>query len=138
MTRILVVDDEPSVCDFIRDYFTPKGYEVTSAATGAAGLRRLREERPHLVLLDILLPDMDGVKVLREAKAVDPAVAIIMLTGVLDEDIGRQALQQGACDYVTKPVDLHQLERVVWYMLATMTIGEGLLPSENAVRLTGS
>ena len=75
------------------------------------------------MLLDIILPDVGGLDVLREAKAIDPALSVVMLTGVLDEDIVRQALQQGACDYVTKPVDLHQLERVVWYMLATMTIG---------------
>ncbi len=122
MPRLLVVDDEPSVCAFVQDYFSPKGYEVIPAATGQEGLRRLREDRPHLLLLDIMLPDVDGLDVLREAKAIDPALSVVMLTGVLDEDIGRQALQQGACDYVTKPVDLNHLERVVWYMLATMTI----------------
>ena len=119
----LVVDDEPSVFHFIHDYFTPKGYDVTAAATGAEGLRRLREERPHLLLLDIILPDMDGRKVLREAKAIDPALSVIMLTGVVDEAIGRQALRAGAFDYVTKPVDLKYLDRVVWYKLAQMTIG---------------
>ncbi len=122
MPRLLVVDDEPSVRDFTREFFSPKGYEVTEAATGEEGLRRLREDRPHLVLLDIILPGMDGLQVLREAKAFDPAVGVVMLTGVLDETIGRQALQAGAFDFVTKPVDLRHLERVLWYKLATMTL----------------
>lgn len=112
MPRILVVDDGPSVCDLVRDFFTLKGYDVISAATGQERLRRLRDERPHLVLLDLLLPDMDGVKVLREAKAIDPAVGVVMLMGVLNEAMGRQALREGALDYVTKLVDLQHLERV--------------------------
>ncbi len=122
MPRLLVVDDEPSVRDFTRDFFSPRGYEVIEAATGEEGLRRLREDRPHLVLLDIILPGMDGLQVLREAKAFDPAVGVVMLTGVLDESIGGQALQAGAFDFVTKPVDLRHLERVLWYKLATMTL----------------
>lgn len=123
MPRLLVVDDEPSVREFIHDYFSLKGHAVIPAATGAEGLRRLREERPDLLLLDLLLPDMDGLAVLRQAKAIDPTVSVIMLTGVVDEDIGRQALQAGAFDYVTKPVDLKHLERVVWYLLTAMTLG---------------
>jgi FixJ family two-component response regulator len=60
--------------------------------------------------------------VLREAKALYPALGVVMLTGVLDEHIGRQALREGAFDYVTKPVNLRYLDLVVWYTLATMTI----------------
>ncbi len=113
MPRMLVVDDQPSVCAFIQDDFSPKGYRVIPAATGQEALRPLLEERPHLVLLDILPPDMDGVRVLWEAKAIDPGVGVSMLTRVLDEAIGRQALREGPFDYVTKPVDLKRLERVV-------------------------
>ena len=123
MPRILVVDDEPSALDFTSDFFSPRGYEVIEAATGKEGRRRLREDRPHLMLLDIILPDIDGLEVLSQAKAIDPAVGVIMLTGVLDETIGDLALQAGAFDYVTKPVDLKHLDRVVWYQLTNMTIG---------------
>ncbi len=125
MPRLLVVDDEPSIRDLICECFSAKGYDVATAATGAEGLPRLREDRAHVVLLDLLLPEMDGVKVLGEAKAIDPGVSVVMLTGVLDEAIGRQALREGAFDYVTKPVDLNHLERLVWYKLTTMTLGWG-------------
>jgi DNA-binding response OmpR family regulator len=123
MPRLLVADDEPRVREVAREYFSLKGFEVLVAATGVQGLRRLREDRPHAVLLDVLLPDTDGLDVLREAKARDPALSVVMLTGVLDETIGRLAFQRGAVDYVTKPVDLEYLERVVWYMLMRTTIG---------------
>ena len=93
------------------------------AATCSEGRRRLREEHPHLVLLDIMLPDMDGLDVLREARAIDPAVSVIMLTGVLDETIGRQALRAGTSESVTKPVDLRYLDQVVWSKLTVMTLG---------------
>src|SRR5574341_1043370 len=111
MPRLLVVDDEPWVRGLLHDYFSSEGYDVTAAATGAEGLQRLREERPHLVLLDINLPDLSGLEVLRAAKGIDPAVNVVMLTGLLDEAIRRQALEAGAFAYVTKPVDLHHLEQ---------------------------
>ncbi len=122
MPRLLVVDDEPSVRDFLRDFFSVRGYEVIEAATAEEALRLLRELRPHLMLLDIMLPDMSGLTVLRETKKLDPAVGVIMLTGLLDEAIGRQTLQAGAFDYITKPVDLKHLDRVLWYKLANMTL----------------
>src|SRR5574341_525306 len=122
MHRLLVVDDDPYVREFLHDCLSPLGYTVTAAATGEEGLCRLREERPHLVLLDINLPDVNGLEVLRRAQAIDPGVRVLMLTGVVDEVIGRQALQQGACDYLTKPVDLMHLEQVVWYVLTAMPI----------------
>jgi DNA-binding response OmpR family regulator len=120
MPRLLVVDDEPTVREFVHDYFSYKGYDVIVAADGAEGLRRLREDRPHAVLLDVLLPDKDGLDVLREAKAIDPGLRVVMLTGVLDDTIGRQALEEGACEYLTKPVDVERLEQVVSYLLITM------------------
>src|SRR5574341_2252884 len=122
MPRLLVVDDEPWVRGLLHDYFSSRGYDVTAAPTGEEGLCRLREERPHLVLLDINLPDVNGLEVLRRAQAIDPQVRVLMLTGVMDEVIGRQALQQGACDYLIKPVDLRHLEQVVWYVLTALPI----------------
>ena len=95
---------------------------MAEAATGTEGLRRLREDRPHLVLLDITLPDRSGLDVLREAKEFDSRVGIIMVTGVHDEEIGRQALQAGAFDYITKPLDLQYLEQALWYKVTTMTL----------------
>ena len=123
MARVLVVDDEAAARDLLREFLVTKGYEVTEAATGAEALQRLREERPHLVLLDINLPDISGLEVLREAKATDPVVGVIMVTGLTEEEIGRQAMRDGAFDYITKPLDLPYLEKSLWYKITTMELG---------------
>ena len=122
MPLVLIVDDEPRIRELLRDFLTSKEYEVIEAASGGEGLKRLREERPHLVLLDINMPGMSGLEVLRAAKAIDPAVGVIMVTGVHDEEIGRQAMQEGAFDYITKPLDLQYLEKCLWYKVTTMTL----------------
>ncbi len=122
MPRVLVVDDDPQARELLRDFLTAKAYEVIEAATGGEGLKRLREERPHLVLLDINLPDLSGLEVLREAKAIDPTVGVIMVTGVQEEEIGRRAMRDGAFDYITKPLDLQYLEKSLWYKITTMTL----------------
>ncbi len=122
MPRVLVVDDDPNARELLRVYLTAKGYEVLEAETGGEGLRRIREDRPHLVLLDINLPDITGLDVLREAKAIDPALGVIMVTGLLEEEVGREAMQAGAFDYITKPLDLQYLEKSLWYKITTMTL----------------
>ena len=122
MPRVLVVDDDPRARELLRDFLTAKDYDVIEAATGAEGLKRLREDRPHLILLDINLPDISGLDVLREAKAHDPAVGVIMVTGMHEEEIGRQAMRDGAFDFITKPMDLQYLEKSLWYKITTMTL----------------
>ena len=122
MPRVLVVDDDPGIRELLREFLTGKQYDVIEAATGTEALRRVREDRPHLVLLDILLPDISGLEVLREAKAIDPAVGVIMITGIQEEVVGREAMQAGAFDYITKPLDLHYLENSLWYKITTMIL----------------
>ncbi len=122
MPRVLVVDDDPQVRELLAEYLRAKAYEVLEAATGGEALRRLREDRPHLVLLDIMLPDRSGLEVLQEMKMIDPAVAVIMVTGLHEQEVGRQAMQAGAFDYFAKPFDLQYLERSLWYKIATMTM----------------
>lgn len=121
MPLLLVVDDEPRVRELLRDFLSIGGYDVIAAATGGEGLRLLRERRPHLMLLDMTLPDMGGMEVLRETMRCDSAASVVVLTGLLDEDIGRQALEEGAFEYLTKPVDLKHLEQLLSYKLAVMT-----------------
>ncbi len=122
MPRVLVVDDDPETRNLLQEFLTQKQYDVIEAATGGEGLRRIREDRPHLVLLDINLPDISGLEVLREAKAIDPALGVIMITGIQEEGVGRQAMQTGAFDYITKPLDLHYLENSLWYKITTMIL----------------
>jgi DNA-binding response OmpR family regulator len=121
MPRLLVVDDHPAIREFVYDFFSAQGYEVSDVAASMEALRRLRQERPHLMLLDVVLPDMSGLFVLREAKRIDPTVGVVMVTGLDYEGLGKEALRASACAYLTKPVDLRHLERVLRNKLSTMT-----------------
>ena len=113
-TRVLVVDDDPAAVELLQEFLTAKGYEVITAGDGAEGLRRVKEERPHLILLDIQMPKMDGLEVLRHIRAIDKEVRVIMITGVNEEATVRQAMALGAFDYIVKPLDLQYLEQNLW------------------------
>ena len=120
--RVLVVDDEPEAVELLREFLSAKGYEVITASDGDEALRKVKEERPHLILLDILMPKMDGLEVLRQLRQIDKEVSVIMITAVNEEAIGRQAMELGAFDYIVKPLDLPYLEQSLWYKITTMTL----------------
>ncbi len=120
--RVMVVDDDPATVELLQEFLVAKGYEVITAGDGAEALQKVKEERPHLILLDIQMPKMDGLEVLRQVKAIDPTVSVIMVTGVNEEAIGRKAMELGAFDYIVKPLDLPYLERTLWYKLTMMTL----------------
>jgi DNA-binding response OmpR family regulator len=122
MPRVLVVDDEPKAIELLQEFLTVKGYEVLTALNGEEALRKVKEERPHLILLDICMPKMDGLEVLKRVREIDREVGVIMVTAVHEEETGRQALKLGAFDYITKPLDFQYLERSLWYKITTMTL----------------
>ncbi len=108
-SRLLIIEDEPAIREGLLDVFVYHGYAVDSAQDGPAGLRLAREQRPDLVLLDIMLPGLDGFAVCDRLRAEDPELPIIMLTARnTDEDI-IHGLRLGADDYVTKPFSITQL-----------------------------
>jgi two-component system, OmpR family, KDP operon response regulator KdpE len=106
--RILVIDDEPQIRRTMRMTLTGAGYEVDDARTGEEGLKKLREFRPDLVLLDINMPGMGGLEACQLIRA-DPNVAIIMLTVHNAEADKVEALDAGADDFVTKPFSTPEL-----------------------------
>ena len=120
--RVLVVDDDPATVELLREFLSAKGYEVITAGDGAEGLRRVKEERPHLILLDVQMPKMDGLEVLRQLREIDKEVSVIMITSVNEQEIARQAIELGAFDYIVKPLDLPYLEQSLWYKITTMTL----------------
>jgi len=120
--RVLVVDDDPNVQEILREFLSAKGYEIITAGDGAEGLRRVKEERPHLILLDIQMPKMDGLEVLRQLRQIDKEVSVIMITSVNEQEIARQAIELGAFDYIVKPLDLPYLEQSLWYKITMMTL----------------
>jgi DNA-binding response OmpR family regulator len=105
---VLVIDDEPKISDLCRDYLRAAGYNVLTAADGPQGLALARRERPDLVVLDLMLPGMDGLDVCRELRR-DGNVPIIMLTARVDESDRLVGLELGADDYLTKPFSPREL-----------------------------
>ena len=122
MAKVLVVDDEPEAVELLVEFLSSKGYEILTATSGEEALRRVKEDRPHLVLLDIRMPKMSGLEVLKRIREIDAEMGIIMVTAVNEEDVGRQALELGAFDYIVKPLDLKYLERSLWYKVTTMLL----------------
>ncbi len=119
MAKLLVVDDNESICQLIDDFFHDlKGHEVISTQKAEEAVELTREHKPDLALLDIMMPGMHGVQLLRLLKQVDPTLKAIMITAVEDEEIAREAMKEGAADYVTKPLDLNYLDAQVTFNLA--------------------
>src|SRR3990172_3827997 len=106
--KVLVVDDEENVCELISLYFGKAGYEVICAADGGEGLDKIREQRPDIVILDLMLPGMDGVDVCKEIRKTSN-IPLIMLTARVDEVDRVLGLEIGADDYVTKPFSPREL-----------------------------
>jgi two-component system, OmpR family, KDP operon response regulator KdpE len=108
MSRILIVDDEPQILRALRINLHARQFDVSAAADGASALREARSGRPDLVVLDLGLPDMDGVEVIRQLRSWTE-VPIIVLSGRATSNDKVDALDAGADDYVTKPFSLDEL-----------------------------
>lgn len=117
MATILVVDDNADMLDLLVHFFQTKGHRVVTAIDAEEGLKKVRAERPDLVLMDVMMPRIHGVEALRQVKAIDPSIKVIMITAVDDQDIAEEALASGASDYVTKPIDLNYLDTLVTFAL---------------------
>jgi DNA-binding response OmpR family regulator len=109
MARILVVEDEPDIALGLQDDLRRQGYEVETVADGESALRRARQETWDLILLDIMLPKLDGFEVCRELRHARCKVPIVMLTAKAQEAEKVLGLELGADDYVTKPFSPREL-----------------------------
>ena len=113
MTRLLVVDDEPSVRETLELFLVREGYEVQCAANGREALEAIRSRAPAVVLSDIRMPLMDGFTLLREIKAINPAIQVLMITAFSSSSDAIAAMREGAYDYITKPFDLKEIGQLV-------------------------
>jgi two-component system KDP operon response regulator KdpE len=107
--RILVVDDEPAILRFLRASLTSQGYQVTEAMAGHPALDTVRQRSVDLVVLDLGLPDIDGLEVIRRVRASGIPLPIVVLSSRSDEAAKVAALDLGADDYVTKPFGMEEL-----------------------------
>ena len=109
MQRVLVVDDDPSVRNFLKRGLAYEGFAVDLAESGEVGLRMARERQPDFVILDLMMPGIDGLEVLRRLRAVDEQLPVIMLTAKDTPEDQIKGLETGADDYVVKPVSFEVL-----------------------------
>ncbi|WP_412734578.1 response regulator transcription factor [Krasilnikovia sp. MM14-A1259] len=107
--RVLVVDDDPTVSDVVRRYLEQAGCEVRLAADGADGLAAIAAEQPDLVVLDVMMPGIDGLEVCRRVRRQLPGLPVVMLTALGEEADRILGLEVGADDYVTKPFSPREL-----------------------------
>jgi two-component system alkaline phosphatase synthesis response regulator PhoP len=108
MVKILVVDDEPPILNLVSAYLKPEGYEVYTASDGPSGLKAARAYKPDILILDVMLPGMDGIEMLSRLRR-ESEVYVIMLTARTEETDKIVGLSIGADDYVTKPFSPREL-----------------------------
>jgi DNA-binding NtrC family response regulator len=108
--RVLIVDDEQVVCDLLSEELTERGYLCTAVLSGQEALAKTKEERFDLVLLDVRLPGLSGMEVLRKLFEERPSFPVIMITALNDASTAVEAMKLGAYDYIVKPFDLDQVE----------------------------
>ena len=109
MAKILVIDDEPSIRNLLDTLLRRKGYDVVLADSGRKGLELFRREHPDVIVLDLKMPEMDGLTVLRQIHSLDPKKPVIILTGAGNAEAERQVRALGVTEYVEKEFSLHLL-----------------------------
>lgn len=105
MRRMLIVDDEPDICECLKDFFSGRGFEVQMVFSGEEALEKLHQEELDVVVLDIMLPGISGLEVLRRAKEMRPDARVIIMTGLPSRDLRESTRWQGARGFVAKPFD---------------------------------
>jgi diguanylate cyclase (GGDEF)-like protein len=111
--KVLVVDDAPDTLEIIQKLFQYEGYDVTVALTGEEGVKKVEEEKPDVVLMDINLPGIDGTEALRRIRIINPLQCVIMLTAFATVENAIYALKEGASDFVKKPFENEHLIHIV-------------------------
>jgi two-component system alkaline phosphatase synthesis response regulator PhoP len=124
MTKILVIDDEPTIVNLVQAYLKPEGYEVFTATDGPSGLKAVRAFKPDLIVLDVMLPGMDGLELLAKLRR-ESQVYVILLTARTEETDKIVGLSVGADDYVTKPFSPRELVARVKAALRRIQTGSG-------------
>lgn len=107
--KILIVDDDPGIIEVLTAFLAQHGHQAISASTGKECLHQAAGEQPSLVLLDIRLPDKDGVSVLKELKEIDRQLSVVMMTAFKEAERVIEAFREGAMDCLLKPINFDYL-----------------------------
>ena len=138
---VLVVDDEPKVCQLLGQILSARGCVVRYAYDGLDGLAQFQKQPADVVITDIKMPKLSGVELLRELKHLDPLLSVIIITAFPSVEGAVEAMKQGACDFITKPFDIAQIQAILYRCQQRLTLarqlrtsGEGLLKLEELNR----
>lgn len=110
---ILIVDDEPDICEMLARLFSEEGYGTTTVVTGKGAVKKVLEGGIDVVLLDVIMPEPDGINVLRQIKAIRPKIPVVMMTAFGAPTTAREAMRMGAYDYITKPFDFEGVKEII-------------------------
>lgn len=113
MATLVIVDDEPGIVDEVKTFFEEEGHRVYSADTGEDGIRLIQKIKPDLVLLDIKLPDISGLRVLESVKQTSPKTRTIVITGYVDQNLIDEAEKLGRDAFLQKPFSFETLKEEV-------------------------
>jgi len=126
MIKFLIVDDEQDVVDNVSELFTLRNYAVITATSGRKALELVEKEKPNIIILDIRMPDINGIDVLKEVKKNYPKIRVIMLTGIEDEATKNMAMALGASGYFTKPYSYAELIELSRKLIQEICQEEGI------------
>ncbi|GAX59993.1 response regulators consisting of a cheY-like receiver domain and a winged-helix DNA-binding domain [Candidatus Scalindua japonica] len=113
MNTILVVDDNTNICYMMKHYLEEMKYDVITSHSGMDALEKVKNLKPDVMLLDIVMTGMGGLEVLRRVRLFDKDIGIIMISGLLDNTFSKTAFENGADEYITKPFDLDHLHECI-------------------------
>jgi CheY-like chemotaxis protein len=119
MAKVLVIDDEPGIRSLLDTLLSRKGYDVVLAENGQKGLECFRRDRPDVLVLDLKMPGMDGLTVLRQVRSLDPRMPVIILTGAGTPETEQRVRALGVTEYVEKEFSLHLLGDALQRLLKT-------------------
>ncbi len=117
--KLLIVDDQNGIRILLMEVFSSEGYETYQASNGKLALEIVRNVSPDLVLLDMKIPGMDGLDILKHIKSIDPSIKVIMMTAYGELDMIKEATDLGAIMHFTKPFDIDELRQAVNQQLRT-------------------
>lgn len=116
--KVLVIDDEPDVCEILRDFLKQNGCYPLVAYSGKQALSKVKRHKPQIVLIDLAMPGMHGLDVLRNIKNIDKRIQIILITAYRDAEKVVEAFRLGASDCIFKPFDFEYLKKAIFPLLS--------------------
>jgi DNA-binding NtrC family response regulator len=118
---MIVIDDDKDISDKLTRYLTENGYSTTNAYTGQKGLELIRQQHPHIALVDLKIPDFNGFELLQSIKTNSPETIIILMSSYATIDVAAQSIKYGAYDFISKPFNFSELKLILHRTIETKT-----------------